>query len=58
MPIFERVLIKDNVVIIKIGAYSWCLFCVGAYYPDFTVSHKELSSVVAANDIDSQVSLC
>ena len=28
----------DVVVVIKMGAYiHGCLFCVGAYYPDFTV---------------------
>ena len=30
---------RDVVVVIKMGAYiHWCLFCVGAYYPNFTVS--------------------
>ena len=29
---------RDVVVVIKMGAYiHGCLFCVGAYYPDFTV---------------------
>ena len=30
---------SDVVIVIKIGAYvySWCLFCVGAYYLNFTV---------------------
>ena len=30
---------RDVVVVIKMGAYiHGCLFCVGAYYPDFMVS--------------------
>ena len=29
---------RDMIVVIKMGAYIHrCLFCVGAYYPDFTV---------------------
>ena len=29
---------RDVVVVIEMGAYiHGCLFCVGAYYPDFTV---------------------
>ena len=36
LPIFVWVLINADVdVVIKMGA--WCLLCVGAYYPDFTV---------------------
>ena len=40
MPIFVWVLINgDVVVVIKMSAYiHGCLFCVGAYYPDFMVS--------------------
>ena len=41
----------DVVVVIKTFGclYSWVLFCVGAYYPDFTVLVEVLLSVEQNN---------
>ena len=36
---------RDVVVVIKMGAYiHGCLFCVGVYYPNFTVFTHNLAS--------------
>ena len=52
MPIFYGCLYKHNVVAeIKMGAYiHGCLFCVGAYYPDFTVCLLHPKGLVLYHD--------